>query len=256
MSQRNSRAIIMTILVFLLLLPVATTVLAWLDATRWNYLLASNRGSGHRRDLPITETNLTLLKASILNVRVPSCDGQSESSGTSFVIKAGYVATAAHVVKDSQACGSRITLVDYRGLKHEAQLSGYSDETELDLAVLSFPNLQLPPLVLADSKPFEPVDVMVQVMTIGYPPTASTSDEAAVSGVGSLSSFQDNHFYTSGMDLNPGNSGGPVFLTSDWTVLGVASRKGDAAHGAEGLGLVVPSEALRSFFQDRVGQPL
>lgn len=254
MSQGRSRATMVTILVLLLLLPIAATVLAWLDATRWHYLLI--RDGGAQEDPQLSEANLEQLKQSILNVRVPSCDGDGGRSGTSFVIKPGYVATAAHVVKDHQACSSPITLVDYRGLEHQARLSGYSDETELDLAILSFPDLELVALSLADSTRFEDAGAMVEVMTIGYPPTASTSDEAAVSGIGSLSSFRDNRFFTSGMDLNPGNSGGPVLLTSDWTVLGVATQKGDATLGHEGLGVVVPSKALSRFFQDRVGQPL
>ncbi|MCH9647694.1 MAG: serine protease [Deltaproteobacteria bacterium] len=254
MSQGKSRATMVTILVLLFLLPVVATVLAWLDATRWHYVLIREGPSDVAPEL--SDANLEELKQSILNVQVLSCDGEGGRSGTSFVIKAGFVATAAHVVKDHQACSSPITLVDYRGRKHQAQISGYSDETELDLAILSFPDLELIPLPLADSTLFEGAGAMVEVITIGYPPTASTSDEAAVSGIGSLSSFRDNRFFTSGMDLNPGNSGGPVLLTSDWTVLGVASQKGDATQGHEGLGVVVPSEALSRFFQDRVGQPL
>ena len=192
------------------------------------------------------------LKQSILNVQVPACAGPGRNSGTGFVVSPGYVVTAAHVVKEHHACGSEISLIDSRGIRHRAELSGYSDETQLDLAILSFGGTQIDQLELADSSLYQ--EALAQVMTIGYPPGASTEDEAAISGAGNLSSFRDGRFYTSGMDLNPGNSGGPVFLTQDWTVLGVAIAKGSADRGREGLGLVVPSAEVRRFFEDRVGR--
>lgn len=250
MPRNRSRGTILTVLVIVWLLPFATTVLAWADLRYWNYFLVLDQPAAQTPalgDVPVQR-----LKQSILNVQVPACGGQGYSSGTSFVVSSGYVMTAAHVVKEHQACGSEISLIDSRGIRHRAELSGYSDETQLDLAILSFGETEIEPLQLAESSAYR--DSLVEVVTIGYPPEASTEDQAALSGAGSISSFREGRFFTSGMDLNPGNSGGPVFLASDWTVLGVAIAKGDADAGSEGLGLVVPSAEVRRFFEDRVGR--
>ncbi|MDY7092935.1 MAG: serine protease [Acidobacteriota bacterium] len=260
MHRQESRTPLTILLVVLLLLAPVTTVLAWLDATRWHYVLippgAASPTDTPSDNIPIQPENLQRLKQSILNIRVPNCDGTGLSSGTAFVVAPGYVATAAHVVKDHQACSSEMVLVDYRGLEYPAELAGYSDETQLDLALLSFGDQDLASLPLSNSSLFEQAAGAVEVITIGYPPGASTVDESAISGAGLISSFRDGVFFTSGMDLNPGNSGGPVFIMTDWTVLGVASKKGDAAQGGEGLGLVVPSSVLAQFYEDRIGRPL
>ena len=258
MARRESRGRVMALLTLLLLVAPVATTLAWLDATRWNYVLSlpelgASRG-GNAPGVDIRPENLQRLKQSILNVRVMRCDGEGWSSGTSFVLARGYVLTAAHVVKENQACGSDILLVDHRGLEYRAELSGYSDETQLDLAVLAVGGLDFEPLRLADSSAYENSDNTIQVVTIGYPPGASSADEAALSGAGLVSSFRDGRFFTSGMDLNPGNSGGPVFVMEEWSVLGLAIAKGNADAGAEGLGLVLPSNTLASFFEDRTGQ--
>ena len=250
MSKKTSRTVILSFLVLLWLLPVVVVGTVWGDIHYWHYFLVPSGSSATNSSPDSTPTQR--LKQSILNVRVPACTGSGGSSGTSFVISPGYVVTAAHVIKDHQACGKEIELVDYRGLQYRAELSGYSDETQLDLALLSFAETSLTPLPLADSSLYE--QSSPQVMTIGYPPAASTADEAAVSSTGNIASFREKVFFTSGMDLNPGNSGGPVFLTDDWTVLGVAIAKGNADQGGEGLGLVVPADSVRAFFEDRVGR--
>lgn len=249
MSKRSSRAVILSFLVILWLLPIVVVGTVWGDIHYWNYFLEPRVSSSSSS---MTDEPTQRLKQSILHVRVPSCDGSGSHSGTSFVISPGYVATAAHVIKDHQACGKEIELIDYRGLQYRAELSGYSDETQLDLALLSFAETDLGALPLANSSSYE--ESALEVMTIGYPPDASTADEAAVSSKGNISSFREKVFFTSGMDLNPGNSGGPVFLTEDWTVLGVAIAKGNPNQGREGLGVVVPADSLRAFFEDRIGR--
>lgn len=257
MSHRTSRPALTATLALLWLLPLAATALFWVDAHHTRYfLMPASIAEAAPEDGVIRPENLQQLKQSILNVRVALCDGSGWSGGTAFVVHPGYVATAAHVVKEAKACASEVTLVDYRGLEHPAELEGYSDETQLDLALLSFGERELTPLELADSSLYESSGSPVPVVTIGYPPGASTADEAAMSGSGLISSYRDERFFTSGMSLNPGNSGGPVFVMADWKVLGVATGKGDAASGGEGLGIVVPSEALERFFEERVGQVL
>ena len=61
-------------------------------------------------------------------------------------------------------------------------------------------------------------------MTIGFPAFASTPGKASTSSTGNISNFDTtkNLFITSGMNLNSGNSGGPVFLCKKYKVVGVA----------------------------------
>lgn len=197
------------------------------------------------------------LRQSILNVRVTQCHGQGEKQGTGFVIKSGYVATAAHILGNQQSCGSTIRVIDHRGLEHPAQLDGISAET--DLALLRISGAQLPALDLADSTPYENINRVVRVVTLGYPleGIGSTSDRAAFSGQGNLSRFDRTHnlFITSGMNLNQGNSGGPIFLLDNWRVLGVATAKLDTEFG-EGIGIVTPMKTVEQFFREKTGQEL
>lgn len=198
------------------------------------------------------------VRPSIFNLRARQCQG-TENTGTAFVVKAGYVATSAHIIGDSQSCGSELRLIDYRGLEHNAQLEGLS--TSEDLALLQIADATLPPLTLADPSPYErSLNEVVRLVTIGYPletAGASAPDGAAISGEGSLSRYdaQQNAFVTSGLNLNPGNSGGPVFLYKNWHVLGIARSKLRPDVG-EGIGYVVSIKTFKNFFREKTGQEL
>jgi S1-C subfamily serine protease len=206
---------------------------------------------------PATGQKVEDLKKSILNIRVPQCNGQGENLGTGFVVKSGFVATAAHILGDQQSCGSHVSVIDYRGLSHPAEIDGLSTET--DLALLRISDVNLPPLDLADSTAYESTNGIVQVVTIGYPleGVGSSSDHAALSGQGNLSRFDPTNglFITSGMNLNHGNSGGPIFLLDSWKVLGVATAKLKTDFG-EGIGIITPSKTLVRFFREKTGQEI
>lgn len=198
------------------------------------------------------------LRQSILNLRVTQCSAQRENTGTAFVVKAGYVATAAHIFGDQQTCGGRIRLIDWRGREHTATLAGLS--TADDLALLQISDTSLPPLLLADSSAYESPGEVVTLVTIGYPleqAGGSSQDSSAISGQGNLSRFDrsNNIFVTSGLNLNPGNSGGPIFVRPSWQVLGVASAKLRNEVG-EGIAYVVPIRTFETFFRDKTGEAL
>ncbi len=244
---------VLTLLVFV---GFAANVLVWFDVQYFNYLLRVPEDRPTDGDEPVT-ADIEELKRSILNVRVQRCQGEGASAGTGFVAKSGYVATAAHVVSENRVCDNPIQVVDYRGLEHDATLAGYSEAD--DLAVLSFGDTSLAALAFADSTSYEEADDVVPVGTIGFPlvGTASSSHDAAISGEGNISHFDSsrNLFITSGLNLNPGNSGGPIFLRTTWQVLGIAVMKIDVTVG-EGLGIVVPSQRFESFFREKTGEEL
>lgn len=204
------------------------------------------------------DPKLEQLRQSILNVRIAQCAGGGENLGTGFIVKAGYVATAAHLLGDQQTCNGRIRLIDFKGREHQAALDGLSLAD--DLALLRISDSSLPPLQLADSAAYETPNEVVRLVTIGYPleqAGASAQDSAAISDEGSLSRFDREHnlFVTSGLNLNPGNSGGPIFLRKNWQVLGIVSAKLRPEIG-EGIGYIAPIRTFQNFFREKTGQEL
>jgi S1-C subfamily serine protease len=260
---RNVPARAGAFLFFLFLVGLLVSSLTFVDL-RWTHQVltqASVTGTGSRRPArpgaSSDATQVQRLRQSILNVRMRCVDG-SEHTGTGFIVKPGFVATAAHVLGDQQSCNGTPLLVDFKGLEHRAVMEGVSSAD--DLALLRINDSSLPALQIADTAAYESPNDVVRLVTIGYPlPNvgASSRDNAAISGEGTLSRFvrEQNVFITSGLNLNPGNSGGPVFVRNDWKVLGIASAKLDNAVG-DGIGYVASIRAFESFFREKTGQEL
>ena len=240
------------VLSFLFFLGFAVNLLALLDAERFHYVIGrADTGTD------IKGVNVDLLKQSIVNIGAPDCSGEAISQGTGFIVKPGYVAAAAHVVEVAQPCNHDIVVIDFKGLRHTAKLAGFS--ADKDLAVLSLDDLSLPPLSLADSTAYENPSALVPIFTIGYPliGNASRADAAAISGEGNISNFDKSSdvFITSGLNLNSGNSGGPVFVADTSQVLGIAQAKMNPTLG-EGIGHVIPISTFESFFTEKTKQSL
>lgn len=264
-SQVALRAGLLLFLSFFLGLAVSALVLA--DVVWFHLVLRSPEkvahtgpagdGSAAATGEAIGGPTVERLRRSILHIRVPQCNGDGERGGTAFVVKAGYVATAAHVLGDQPSCAGPIRLLDSRGIEHPARLEGYSQAS--DLALLGISDASLPPLDLADSTAYENTAQVVRLVTIGYPleGVASSADRAAISGEGNISQYDRarNFFITSGLNLNPGNSGGPIFIRDTWKVLGVAVAKLDVLHG-EGIARVAPMKTFEDFFREKTGEEL
>jgi S1-C subfamily serine protease len=257
--DRKSPARAASFLFLLFLLGLVVTVLVFVDL-QWTHLWvvkepAADRASALAKP-NIEPPQLQRLRQSILNVSA-DC-GSAESTGTGFVVKSGYVATAAHVLGDRQTCSGPIRLTDHKGIVHLAELEAVSPTD--DLALLTIRDTSLAPLQLADTSAYESTNDLVRLVTIGYPlPNAQASrpDRASPSGEGSLSSYirDKNVFVTSGLNLNPGNSGGPIFVRDSWKVLGIARAKLPNTVG-EGIGYVASIRAFESFFREKTGQEL
>ena len=247
-------------------LGLALTILAFVDLHWTHWLL--NHDDTQSPDAkpavsaaapePPLDAQVDQLRQSILNVRVAQCDQHGENVGTGFVVKASYVATAAHILGNQQSCSGRIRLIDFKGREHSAALEGVSIAD--DLALLRISDSSLPPLKLADASAYERPNEVVRLMTIGYPleqQGASSQDSASISGEGSLSRFDREHnvFVTSGLNVNKGNSGGPVFLRKNWQVLGIVRAKLSNEVG-EGIGYVASIKTFQNFFREKTGQEL
>jgi len=259
---RNVPARAAIVLFLLFFLGLAVTLFAFIDLrwTHWVFTTASVLGPGPSKHdaAPVDPNDVQRLRKSILNVRVDQCGSVNEAVGTGFVVKAGYVATAAHVLGNSRSCNGAIRLIDSGGLEHNATIVDVNDAD--DLAILRLPDMSLPALLLADAALYESPGAMARLVTIGYPlesEGASAPDSAAISGEGSLSRYDHdrNVFVTSGLNLNPGNSGGPIFVRDNWTVLGIARSKLPNAVG-DGIGFVASIRAFENFFRHATGEEL
>ena len=197
------------------------------------------------------------VRDSVFLVLLQRCDQQGGTSGTAFVVAPGYLITNAHVVGEAVSCESPVRVVDSLGREQEAMLDSYSDE--LDLALLKINDIEAPSLPLADSSLYEDSDQVLAVYTVGYPlvGAASMPDRASYSGVGSLSQYERDRelFITSGLNVNPGNSGGPVLFESERRVIGVASAKLDPSVGDD-IGYAIPAKKVQDFFFEKTGQEL
>jgi S1-C subfamily serine protease len=209
---------------------------------------------------PVGPANRESLTNSVALVVVAGCSGGA-GNGTGFVVAPGYLITAEHVVADAIACRSQIVVVDKNLRRYDATVEGHSNFD--DLALLKIDDSSLPAMTLAKSDSFLEMEELVSVFTLGYPliGDASTPGKAAFSGVGSVSQFrkETNRFVTSNLNLNPGNSGGPVVLTSDNKVIGVALAvlSGEGRERApDGIGYVVPSAAVERLFREKTGRSL
>lgn len=260
---RNVPPRVVLLMFFLFFAGLALNVLAFVDLNWTHQVLVRDEEDppeeGEQDATGLVDvTQVESLRRSILNVRVAQCIQPVESIGTGFVVKPGYVATAAHLFIDQPSCNGRIRLIDHRGMEHSGALEGLSAVD--DLAVLRISDTTLPALRLADSSSYENPNDVVRLVTIGYPledAAASAQDSAAISGEGNLSRFdrENNVFVTSGLTLNPGNSGGPIFLRNSWEVLGIARAKLSNELG-EGIGYVAPIRTFLSFFREKTGQEL
>jgi putative serine protease PepD len=253
---RTAPARATSLLFILFIVGMGVIVFTFVDL-QWTHWILVKAPRTSRKASSVDPQKLQRLRRSIVNVRA-QCGGMRELTGTGFVVKPGFVATAAHVLGDRQTCSGPIQLIDHQGVEHAATLEATSPRD--DLALLRVADASLPALQLADATRYESADDVVRLVTIGYPlerEGASSRERASLSGEGSLSRFirDENVFVISGLNLNPGNSGGPIFVRDDWTVIGIARAKLPNTVG-EGIGYAASIRAFETFFRDKTGQEL
>src|SRR6185436_581258 len=102
------------LLFFLFFLGLAVNAMAFIDLRWTHWLLAHGEEQAGQEDAtptpPQDAAEVQRLRLSILNVRVAQCSEAGENVGTGFVVKAGFVATAAHVLGDQQTCSAKVRL--------------------------------------------------------------------------------------------------------------------------------------------------
>lgn len=245
------------LIAFLVLVGVGLNVWLFVDL-KWIGWLEDVTGHAQAGEPPAELVELAnAVRESILLVRVDNCSGDGYSTGTAFLVEPGYAATCAHVLAQGSECESPVYLRDHTGTEHVAKVEAM--DAERDVAILSIPDSSLPTLLLADVTQYYESDEVVPLVTMGYPlvGAASLPNRAALSGGGNLSHYDPDRrlFVTSGLNINSGNSGGPVFLVDTWEVLSIASSRLDSTQ-AEGIGYTIPIDAFKELFRESIGREL
>jgi hypothetical protein len=158
------------------------------------------------------------------------------SQGSGFVaLEKGFVITAYHVCANPD---SVVTVESGDGTKYRAMLLGAVQSQ--DLALLSVPALESPPLPLATA-----VDSGEAVCAIGYPASLPGMPSITQGIVSALRTEPDGTIrLQTDTSINPGNSGGPL-INAIGEVVGVnlAVLRGDTQQ-FEGIGFAISTEAL------------
>ena len=197
---------------------------------------------GHDPQALAPQTIYQLVNPSVVAV-VTYSDYQA-ASGTGVIVSAdGYVVTNFHVVEGGNTC----YVLLYSGLRYEAKLVGYDEES--DLAVLKIEEEGLPAAEFGSS---DRLTVGDTVYAIGNPlglELRGTFTDGMVSAINrdvdvegtTMTLIQTN------AALNSGNSGGPL-VNAYSQVVGINTIKMVAAYddeaSVEGLGFAIPSSTV------------
>ena len=149
---------------------------------------------------------------------------KTDKKGTGFLIKSGYLVTNWHVIRNCNAAEIFALSSDYKKILFQNILS---DENR-DLAILE-PTKHLDKgLEVLDQN----IEVGTKVSTWGHP--LGYNGPAPILSVGYLAGFKDKQKnktskivkrYIINAAFNPGNSGGPLFISGDNKVIGVVAAK-------------------------------
>ena len=174
------------------------------------------------------------VQAGVVRIDVAGCGQQGNGSG--FIIAAGLVATAAHVVRGASA----IRLTREGGQPIDAEVVGADAAADLAL-VRARGTLGGTTLSMATVDP----EIGTSVIALGYPlGLPFTATQGAVTGQGrdiTVDGVAYSNLFQTDAAVNPGNSGGPV-VSYDGHVVGVVVAGGD---GTEGVGFGIPASRAR-----------
>lgn len=176
-----------------------------------------------------------------------------QRGGSGVIVDAtGYIITNAHVVEGARRVQVLITRPD--GADNDSLASRqfvgaqvvFAD-IETDIAVLKTQVTGLPILEITDSDDLQPGEL---VIALGSPlGLATTVSIGSVSAVARQMRPEDPMVYIqTDASINPGNSGGPL-IDTEGQIVGINTFILSRSGGSEGLGFAVPSNIVRSVFE-------
>ena len=156
------------------------------------------------------------------------------AQGTGFVIAGGYIVTCAHVITDNKDA-----TVWANGKRYEADVVEKDKKKDIALLKVRKPaDFHLKPVSFRTNGKYT---LGEEVYTVGYPISSILGNSARMSQglVSSVVGMKDNKNYLQiSADVQPGNSGGPVFDKNGQVVGVVASTLNPLslmAHGEQAL---------------------
>src|SRR5579883_189997 len=171
------------------------------------------------------------------------------STGSGVILSEdGFIVTNNHVVQGARKIEVRLATsspAEARQPMLEAKLVGA--DREIDLAILKIERKNLPHLDLGDSEKLKQGQL---VMAFGNPLGLEGSvTTGIVSSTGRRLHSEDPMVYVqTDAAINPGNSGGPL-VDVEGRVVGINSFILTQSGGSEGLGFAIPSNAVRSAYE-------
>lgn len=205
------------------------------DRERAQYWLAQAAGQGlqeARAMLPEVDPASVQTRAGEPESFIDSLSGTS--TGTAWLVAGGYAITSNHVVVDSDA----VMLYDVNGRRLHATVA--VRDLANDLAVLGISELDnLPPALPLSSAPGR---LGSDVFTLGYPRVDILGRTPKLTDgiISSVNGYRDDPgSYQTSVQIQPGNSGGPL-VNMDGEVVGIiSSMLGTVTESAEPV--VMPS---------------
>ena len=179
---------------------------------------------------------------------------RQRDTGSGIVLSAdGYIVTNFHVVSTARHVRVRVpaetpagkSILQPAGKLVEAKIVGVDRDT--DLAVIKIDRTNLPFLKLGDSDNLRQGEL---IMAFGSPMGLENSvSMGVVSSVARQIKPDDDMIYIqTDAPINPGNSGGPL-VNADGEVMGINTFILSQSGGSEGLGFAIPSNIVRSIYQ-------
>ena len=189
------------------------------------------------------------IHSSTVIANTPKTIKPANYGGTGFALTSnGYILTNQHVIEGADS----VYVQDSKGNEYRVRVIPI--ESQRDLAILKIDSEAFKPL---PNLPYRlkqnTLSMGDEVYTLGFP-----KDEA-VYGLGYVSSKTgynsgDSTQYQVGIDVNPGNSGGPV-LDQNGNIIGVISAKLNQVDGATfAIKAKYIQEALNSISKDSLGK--
>lgn len=274
MSPRRSRAKAYLFIWLLALIGMGLAVFFILDAQYYGFLaLRAGEAPGYE-PAPVpgsppgefSRTNTTLRNSIVLVLTLERGTKKILGYGTGFIAHPGYVATNRHVVTAGDTQSSEaldVVVVDAQ--KRELPALGIdlaspeAGKESGDLALIRIDDVSIPPLYLMDSLPAENGQMSgLDLQTIGFGFDGTYNAVKNVQSMplskGVLSRFDPDLdlFVTSGLDARHGNSGGPVFVVRDGSVLGVVTAKSAEDRAGETT-FVIPINRLKTLIREVCG---
>lgn len=157
----------------------------------------------------------------------------------------GYIATNAHVIRGARRIRVQLPIPNRAGQPVlDAKVVGVDRET--DLAILKIAATGMPHLELGNSRELQQGQL---VMAFGSPLGLQNSVSLGVvsSVARQLKPDSPMIYIQTDASINPGNSGGPLVDTGG-RVVGLNTMILSQSGGSEGIGFAVPSDILRSVF--------